>query len=975
MGTDLLEKPDSEQDDDNQSLFNKDTSQGVYDDKFEKIISGLNDDNKSSKGKKLSTSAIKEAEGGAGGISADSGSNKELSSLGSNSGDDSGGWATNIGKKKSSKVSINRRLAAGGAAAGFGIGGIFGLSVMFSGPMQFIHMAQMMQNFHFFGNEESSDDRVSKIHKYLKNRKTKENLRLNKVEGKIAKRVDERLKKQGISSNFENGYLKSYDIDSEEFAKSKGIKNTEASLKEHIKTTYGVDASCSGGKCKINTDELGYFKNRKLSKTMMSDMGHSRIGGAMKARIMTKRSGATLHPLKLLDKKLKESADARYKDWKKNRAERNNKGVKQEVKVTNPGETDADGKPKPDPGGDANKAAVEAAGAEAGEVGAEIRSGDIKPEGPKAKLKGKFKTAGKVAGGVTAAVGFVCMLDSMSKSLDLIKHTNVVLPLMRLGMEGIAVGNQVMSGEGVDMEALGNFNRMLNDPETKSSWAEAMSIQAELGKEPTGKNILPEAAIQNEGNPVTQALSAVKSAGVPIEEVCGAVSSTVGQVVSLAIDVASGPFSAAGGLAFSTFVAGPLGEALIGWLAGNPIDVNVAGADLGNYINYGARLSAGSTAMLSGGKNLGKKSAMEWKEYRIAVEKEDMQSMSIASRIFNPYDYRTLAGRTLDSTNTDATGNIASIFTGSTRLIPNLTKTFSNIIIPKASAAAANSYDYGFDTYGFDIGELKNEKIENPYDNGEKADTLLSGPKGEELKKRAKVCFGTTFDDSNNPNSSEEKDVPQMAEVNKPEFNCADRSEDWLRIRTYIFDTQLGDSLACYEDDESSCALIGAGSTGSTQTTTTGDNVTVGGDSSSAQCGAGTDKGAADGYAGGKMTKIKICEVQGITVNAQVSKKLDEMITAAKSEGVTLTGSGFRSNEEQISLRQAHGCPDPSTPSSGCTPQTAIPGFSNHQMGVAIDFKNCSAGSPSFNWLKGNAEKFGFKNLPAESWHWSIDGH
>ncbi len=99
------------------------------------------------------------------------------------------------------------------------------------------------------------------------------------------------------------------------------------------------------------------------------------------------------------------------------------------------------------------------------------------------------------------------------------------------------------------------------------------------------------------------------------------------------------------------------------------------------------------------------------------------------------------------------------------------------------------------------------------------------------------------------------------------------------------------------------------------------------------------------------------------------------MINAAKNDNVTLTGSAFRSNEEQISLRQQHGCPDPSTPSEGCSPPTAIPGFSNHQMGLAIDFKNCNAGSPSFEWLKGNAEKFGFKNLPAESWHWSIDGH
>jgi hypothetical protein len=182
--------------------------------------------------------------------------------------------------------------------------------------------------------------------------------------------------------------------------------------------------------------------------------------------------------------------------------------------------------------------------------------------------------------------------------------------------------------------------------------------------------------------------------------------------------------------------------------------------------------------------------------------------------------------------------------------------------------------------------------------------------------------------------------------------------------------------MACYEGDEGSCPQTGAGGSTSTKETQASDSgsVAIDGDTSNVPCGAGTDKGPADGYKDKKLTKIKICEVQGITVNSQISKKLDDMINAAKADGVTLTGSGFRSMEEQISLRKQHGCPDDSTPSGNCSPPTAIPGTSNHQLGVAIDFKNCSGGSPSFNWLKANADKFGFKNLPSESWHWSIDG-
>lgn len=158
--------------------------------------------------------------------------------------------------------------------------------------------------------------------------------------------------------------------------------------------------------------------------------------------------------------------------------------------------------------------------------------------------------------------------------------------------------------------------------------------------------------------------------------------------------------------------------------------------------------------------------------------------------------------------------------------------------------------------------------------------------------------------------------------------------------------------------------------------TTASDPTTiVSGDTTNIACSAGTDKGTGDGYQDGKLVKIRLCDVQGITVNSQISGKLEEMINAAKGAGVTLSGGGFRTMEEQISLRNQHGCSSPSASASSCSPPTARPGYSNHQMGLAIDFQNCSAGGAVFNWLKSNAATYGFKNLPSESWHWSVDGH
>jgi hypothetical protein len=51
-----------------------------------------------------------------------------------------------------------------------------------------------------------------------------------------------------------------------------------------------------------------------------------------------------------------------------------------------------------------------------------------------------------------------------------------------------------------------------------------------------------------------------------------------------------------------------------------------------------------------------------------------------------------------------------------------------------------------------------------------------------------------------------------------------------------------------------------------------------------------------------------------------------------------------------------------------------------HEQGLAVDFTNGgkliqSRSDPAFVWLKGNASRFGFYNLPSEPWHWSTNGN
>jgi D-alanyl-D-alanine carboxypeptidase len=142
-----------------------------------------------------------------------------------------------------------------------------------------------------------------------------------------------------------------------------------------------------------------------------------------------------------------------------------------------------------------------------------------------------------------------------------------------------------------------------------------------------------------------------------------------------------------------------------------------------------------------------------------------------------------------------------------------------------------------------------------------------------------------------------------------------------------------------------------------------------------------TDAGDADGYHNGQLIPIHLCKVNSTTVNVLIAKQLLDLYNLAKSQGHNLSGGGFRTMQDQINTRRANGCPDIyNSPNTACHPPTAKPGYSNHQMGLAVDFTQNGAlidghGNSGFVWMSQNAAKFGLKNYPAEPWHWSVDGN
>jgi D-alanyl-D-alanine carboxypeptidase len=136
------------------------------------------------------------------------------------------------------------------------------------------------------------------------------------------------------------------------------------------------------------------------------------------------------------------------------------------------------------------------------------------------------------------------------------------------------------------------------------------------------------------------------------------------------------------------------------------------------------------------------------------------------------------------------------------------------------------------------------------------------------------------------------------------------------------------------------------------------------------------------GSPGKALPDIPTGSTNGIVVAASIKGKLAAMIRHAASDGIYLTGGGYRSSAGQLAVRRKN-CGTSSyavysMPSSSCRPPTAKPGRSQHERGLAIDFaqngRALTRSSSAYRWLKQHAHKYGFYNLPSEAWHWSTTG-
>lgn len=126
---------------------------------------------------------------------------------------------------------------------------------------------------------------------------------------------------------------------------------------------------------------------------------------------------------------------------------------------------------------------------------------------------------------------------------------------------------------------------------------------------------------------------------------------------------------------------------------------------------------------------------------------------------------------------------------------------------------------------------------------------------------------------------------------------------------------------------------------------------------------------SAIGYVDGRPIVIVVVGVQGKPVEINTAAAFARMEAAAAGYGVELEiVSGFRTMSEQERLYDCYiNCK-----CNNCN-LAAMPGFSNHQSGRALDLNTRTPGV--HDWLVAHAGAYGFRStIASEPWHWEYWG-
>ncbi|MDB5168791.1 MAG: hypothetical protein JWO41_147 [Candidatus Saccharibacteria bacterium] len=889
-------------------------------------------------------------------------------------------------------IGLRNRKGAAGGVAGLIITVMVILGGIGAGPLEFVHLSHLLHDAHLGSQENAGDSRVGKIFRFSRTGRPGET-RLGLLGSKYHAKIISDLESIGITPEYKGAdFYKgmSYDINNPS-SPYHGMTAEDAAAAIEQKT--GLKPTINGNKLTVDADK--FWTQRKSLSGALGDLKLSKVTTVIRGRVLAKFGLVSFHPMKAADKALYEKATDPFKKWKAARDDRIRNGQPANPvdpsKATEAKETvDSKGnkvitqQPLPD-----NSPAFTPA---------------VEPSQSALQQIANSKSL-KITGGLAAGVGLVCLIRQVDDNVAHIRFVQVITPLIRLGGEALATGAQIEAHTDENIQVMGFMKQLLNSPATKtqpaSNYNSGTAYAVSAAKEsPNGTTDID----KNTKDMITkQRIDSLDWTQKPaMQDLC----STYGQVavgaVSVVVSVISGGIiSNVVGFVTQSLLLGHVIDFISNMLAGNAIDLAKAGAQYGNYIDYGVTLMANSSSVVFGAIGLSPKQAAEVNNATYQAQQEQFASRSVFDRMFDIHDYHSFSSHVIDGVNGNS--NVASILTRFSSLGSTLFRLPAMLFGAQVHAAPTATYDYGFPQYGFSEADLNSPLVSDPYANADAAAAILDADTSGTYKNRAMECFGIKLDKANGmwdaiPDHTVDMYDPATYDPTK----CASTGDqNWLRIRFFIFDTGIMAGYACYTDgDQESCAQSGIGSSGSSSAAGTGQSSSqpvgnIGDPSADVLCAPNTkDLGVTTSGYTGDLTQqkgtlqIRLCQLSSITgagqdtkgnrtsdgavVNSRVSGAWQALGEAAKTSGVSLSANS--------SFRLGDSCGG-----SGNGKSCATPGGSMHQLGAAIDFnlphiidenaQTCAVrkrapGDPSWDWLNNHAAQFGFKQYSAEAWHW-----
>jgi len=710
--------------------------------------------------------------------------------------------ATSSGTSGSMKSLLAKRNPLKGGLSkkqGLAMGGITGIFVsviafvVISGPLELIHFAEMLRQYHYSDQSSNNTSEIKKLFNYARGANPSRT-RLGFIGNRIADSVTKQFAKNGWSMNYDKtGEFTGYTYDPLSGDNALDPNSTPEQIRAHNEqvassmNNEGVTATLSGdGKTISVTSSDSRSAGRTVLKFMYSgnrDVGS--ITAALEQRLLIKRMGINFDPVTELKDLVGAKLADKIKSFNEERT-KNLSGDETPPEVTVQGEKDSKGKPV---------TTNDQGASNANDNVDNVRSG-------------KLSAKDLLNKGGSTLLGVLCAAQGIFDAASKASKINKLIPLIHAGAEVLSVASKIKDGNNVDLNAVGQISKSLESSTGGGSFIESNSLQYEL-KGGVGKKLPSELDPRNSELLGSKILNDVPG-------LSGACSILNNSFVSLALTIAGG----VGGILTATvtevITKSGLMNDIVNALTTKVVDLSApkyAGAAYGEAANVGVQLMSNETAATMGGRVLTNSETVALNDQINQETNAQNKIRSIASKYLDPTQYDTPVAKVLDSIN-------PRTLVASLSRLPGMV--FASLFQPfmgKSSAATEDytSTYYGYSKVGFAPGELDSTGSD-PYQNADEVKDIINNDRS--YIQKIQDCFNVTvsgYDSSGLLDFTSQSGSGTQPVIlgngdysNLPSYCTSTTDSNMVKIRVAMFDTFALKSTACTDfGDSQSCSDLG----------------------------------------------------------------------------------------------------------------------------------------------------------------------